>query len=110
VRSSAPRFGLAPFRYFARGRGRDTIDRSTEFVSVVHRDLAGMGLFPERGSNSERLDPEPAPPGHLLACAVQFSMVGSAERDREFVTDFLRKPTRLRKPQVVRIGGLAAAD
>jgi hypothetical protein len=33
-----------------------------------------------------------------------------AERDREFVADLLAEPARLRKAQMVRVAGLAAAD
>ena len=37
-------------------------------------------------------------------------MVCPAQRDREFVADLLSQAARLRKTQVVRVTGLAAAD
>jgi hypothetical protein len=41
---------------------------------------------------------------------VQFAVMRPAERDREFITDLLAEPARLRKTQMVRVAGLAAAD
>ena len=37
-------------------------------------------------------------------------MVCAAERDREFIADFLPKPARLGKTQMVWVTGLTAAD
>ena len=50
------------------------------------------------------------PPFAFLAGAMQFAMMRAAERDRKFIADLLRKSARLRKAQMVRVAGLAAAD
>ena len=50
------------------------------------------------------------PPCRFLAGAVQFAMMRAAERDREFIADLLPKSARLRKTQMVRVAGFAAAD
>jgi hypothetical protein len=42
--------------------------------------------------------------------AVQFAVMRAAERHRKFVADLLRQPAGLRKTQMVRVTGLAAAD
>ena len=46
----------------------------------------------------------------FLAGAVQFAMMRAAKRDGEFIADLLPKAARLRKAQMVRVAGLAAAD
>ena len=50
------------------------------------------------------------PPCSLVTVAVNLTMMTSAERDGEFVTDFETQGSGLRKPQVMRIGRLPAAD
>ena len=42
--------------------------------------------------------------------AVPFAMMCAAERVCEFIADLLRNPAGLRKPQMVGVAGLPAAD
>ena len=41
---------------------------------------------------------------------MQFAVMGSTKRDREFITDLLPEPAWLCKTQVVWVAGLAAAN
>src|SRR5436190_15580338 len=43
------------------------------------------------------------PPIHLFSGAVQFAVMGTAERDREFVADLLCQAARLGKAKMMRI-------
>ena len=51
-----------------------------------------------------------APPCSLVTVAVNLTMMTSAERDGEFVADFETQGSGLRKPQVMRVARLPAAD
>ena len=67
-----------------------------------HRPQAARGV--------ERLDAGSLPPIDFLAGTVQFAMTCAAKRDGEFIANFLRESTRLRKTQMVQVAGLASAD
>ena len=51
-----------------------------------------------------------APPCSLVTVAVNLTMMTSAERDGELIADFETQGSGLRKPQVMRIARLPAAD
>ena len=51
-----------------------------------------------------------SPPRAFIAGLVQLPMMAAAQRHREFITDFEANGSGLCKPQVMRIGGLPAAD
>ena len=51
-----------------------------------------------------------APPCSLITVAVNFAMMSTAEGYGELVADFKAQGSRLRKPHVMRIGRLTAAD
>ena len=69
-----------------------------------------MGFEPEPARDGDRLDAASRPPIDFLAGAVQFAMMRAAQRDREFVADLEAESAGLRKPQMVGVGGLPAAD
>ena len=50
------------------------------------------------------------PPGHFIAGLMQLPMMAAAERHRELIADFEAEGSRLRKPQVMRIGRLTSAN
>ena len=51
-----------------------------------------------------------APPCSLVTAAVNLTMMTSTEWHGELVADFEAQGSRLRKPHVMRIGRLPAAD
>ena len=51
-----------------------------------------------------------APPCRLIAVAVNLTMMSTAERHGELIADFKTQGSGLRKPKVMRIGRLTAAD
>jgi hypothetical protein len=61
-------------------------------------------------SSGERIDVQVFPPSHFIAGLMQLPMMTGAERYRELVADFETQRSGLRKPQVMRIGRLPAAD
>ena len=67
-------------------------------------------LIPKPLGDLERLDLEAFPPGHFIAGLMQLSMVTAAKGYGELVADFEAERSRLRKPQVMRIGRLPAAN
>ena len=67
-----------------------------------------MGLIPKRFGDLQRLDVELLPPSHLIARLMQLPVIAAAERNGELVADFKPDSSRLRKPQVMRVGRLAA--
>ena len=69
-----------------------------------------MRLFPKSLGDRQRIDIEILPPDHLIAGLMQLPMMTAAERDGELVADFETEGSGLRKPQVMRIGWLPAAD
>ena len=69
-----------------------------------------MALLPKTVSCLESIDPQALPPGLLIASLMQLSMVTAAERHGELITDLETDRSRLRKPQMMRIGRLPTAD
>ena len=69
-----------------------------------------MGLFPQAPCDLQGIDLQVLPPGDLIAGLMQLPMMTAAERHGELVADFETDGPRLRKPQVMRIGRLPAAD
>jgi hypothetical protein len=69
-----------------------------------------MAFFPQVLGGLHWLDPQICPPGHFIAGLMQLPMMTAAERYGEFVADFETQGSGLRKPQVMRIGRLPAAD
>jgi hypothetical protein len=67
-------------------------------------------LRPQRRGDEVRIDAAPAPPGGFTAAAVDLAMVNAADRHRELVADFAAERPRLRKPQMMGVGGLPPAD
>ena len=69
-----------------------------------------MAFFPQVLGGLHWLDPQICPPGHFITGLMQLPMVTAAEGYGELVTDFETQGSGLRKPQVLRIGRLPAAD
>ena len=69
-----------------------------------------MGLFPKMFCGFQCIDFERFPPRSLTASLMQLSMMAPTKRDGELVADLETNRARLRKPQVMWIGGLASAD
>jgi hypothetical protein len=67
-------------------------------------------LLPMSLGDRERIDFEFLPPGNFITSLVQLPMMTAAERHRELVADFETERSRLRKPQMMRVGRLPAAD
>lgn len=65
---------------------------------------------PQAARGFEWLKPVLRPPLPFLGCTVQFTMMRPTERHRKFIADLLTEPARLRKTQMVRVTGFAAAD
>jgi hypothetical protein len=57
-----------------------------------------------------RIDAGRNPPGLLVGDAVNGTVMESAERDGELVTDLESQSARLHEPEMVRIRWFAAAD
>ena len=77
---------------------------------VARRARFWMRLLPKRLGDSQGIDFEILPPGHLIASLMQLPVMAAAERDGELVADFETEGSGLGKPQVMRIGRLPAAD
>ena len=69
-----------------------------------------MRLFPKLLGDWQGIDLQIFPPGHFIAGLMQLPMMTAAERYGELVADFEAECPGLRKPQVMRIGRLPAAD
>ena len=69
-----------------------------------------MRLFPQLFGDWQGIDFQVLPPGHFIAGLMQLAMMTAAERYSELVADFETQGSGLRKPQVMRIGRLPAAD
>jgi hypothetical protein len=67
-------------------------------------------LGPKLARHANRVDACCGPPAGFVAGAVQLAMMSTAERYGELVADFEPERSGLRKPQVMRVGRLAAAD
>jgi hypothetical protein len=69
-----------------------------------------MRFQPERSSGSSRIDTDLMPPCRLIAIAMRFAMMATAERHGEFVAHLSAKRSVLRKAQMMGVGGRATAD
>ena len=69
-----------------------------------------MRLLPQSFSEFECVDIEVFPPSNLIADLMQLSVMSAAKWDGEFIANLETDRPLLRKAQVMRIGGLPAAD
>ena len=67
-------------------------------------------LLPKPLGDLQCIDVEVLPPDHFIASLMQPPMMAPAERYGELVADFETERSGLGKSQVMRIGGLPAAD
>lgn len=65
---------------------------------------------PELACDLDGVDTRRLPPFLLVACTVDGSMMGAAQRDSEFVAGLAAEGAWLHVPKMVRVRGLAAAD
>ena len=70
----------------------------------------GMSLLPQTSCDLQCIDLQALPPSNLTASLMHLSMVTSAERYSELITDLETHCPRLRKAQMVRVGRLPPAD
>ena len=68
------------------------------------------GLSPELTGNLNGVDAGGLPPGLLVAGEMDRPVMRAAERDGEFIARFAAQGARLCKPEMMRVGGLAAAN
>ena len=69
-----------------------------------------MILFPETFCDLPCIDLQVLPPSNFIASLMHQSMVTSAERHGELITDLEADRTRLRKPKMMWVGWLPPAD
>jgi hypothetical protein len=69
-----------------------------------------MRLFPKASCDFQGIDPLAFPPRAFIAGLVQLPVMSAAKRDCELITHLETNCPRLRKPQVMGIGRLPAAD
>jgi len=69
-----------------------------------------MGFLPKTSGNLQGIYPLAFPPRALIAGLVQLPMMAAAQRHGEFIAHLEANGSGLGKPQVMRIGGLPAAD
>ena len=69
-----------------------------------------MRLLPQSLGDRQGIDFQIFPPSHFIAGLMQLPMMAPAEGYSELVADFEAERSRLRKPQMMRIGWLPAAD
>jgi hypothetical protein len=62
-----------------------------------------MRLLPEPLGNLERIDSVVLPPDRFVACAMQFPVMTTAERDCKFIAHLETDRPRLGKSEVVRV-------
>ena len=67
-------------------------------------------LLPKTSGNLQDIHPLAFPPRALIAGLVQLPMMAAAQRHGEFIAHLEANGSGLGKPQVMRIGGLPAAD
>jgi hypothetical protein len=67
-------------------------------------------LFPELAGDLERIDAGHLPPRALVAGAVDLAVVHAAGRHGKFIAGLATERARLRKPEMMRAGGLAAVS
>jgi hypothetical protein len=70
----------------------------------------GVGFLPKTSGNLQDINPLAFPPRALIAGLVQLPMMAAAQRHGEFIAHLEANGSGLGKPQVMRIGGLPAAD
>jgi hypothetical protein len=68
------------------------------------------GFSPKTSGNLQDINPLAFPPRALIAGLVQLPMMAAAQRHGEFIAHLEANGSGLGKPQVMRIGGLPAAD
>jgi hypothetical protein len=66
-------------------------------------------LLPKPFGDGERINLHVLPPGRFIAGLVQLAMMRAAQGHGELIADFEPLGVRLRKSQMMRIGGVAAA-
>ena len=69
-----------------------------------------MRLLPQSLGDRQGIDFEIPPPSHFIAGLMQLAVMTAAEGYGELVADFEAERSGLRKPQMMRIGRLPAAD
>ena len=69
-----------------------------------------MGFEPKRAGRDCRVDAGLAPPCGFIAAAMDLAVVSPAQRHGELVADLAAERPMLRKPKVVGVRRLAAAD
>jgi hypothetical protein len=69
-----------------------------------------MGLFPKMLGGFQRIDLTVFPPSLFIPDLMKLPMVPAAQRDCELIADLKTDGPRLRKTQMMRIGGLPSAD
>ena len=67
-------------------------------------------LLPKPLGHWQCIDFQTLPPGHFIAGLIHLPVMTAAERYGELVADFETQRSGLRKPQMMRIGWLPAAD
>ena len=82
----------------------------TVAICAICRDCQRMCFEPEPARGVDRLDASSRPPIYFLAGPVQLTVMRPAQRHRKFIADLSTESARLRKTQMVRVAGLAAAD
>ena len=69
-----------------------------------------MGLQPQRAGSDGRIDTGLFPPRGFIATAMDLAVVAPAQRHGELIAHFSPERAVLREPQMMGIGGPAAAD
>ena len=69
-----------------------------------------MCLLPQVLGDRQCVDLDALPPGNFVARLMQLPVMAAAQRYGELVADLQADGSGLREPQVMRIGGLSAAD
>ena len=69
-----------------------------------------MGLQPQRAGSDGRIDTGLFPPRGFIATAMDLAVVATAQRHGELIAHFSPERAVLREPQMMGIGGPAAAD
>ena len=67
-------------------------------------------MLPKTSCDVQGIDLQVFPPSCLIAGLMQLPMMTAAERHGELITDLETDRPRLRKPQMMRIGGLPPAN
>src|SRR6266851_4467012 len=97
-------------------RGAEPPDNSSAPARCIRGRATGiltagqLRLLPQLAGRLERVDAGCGPPAAFVARAVEFMVVGAAERDRIFVTDLAAKRPSLGEAEVVRIAGLSPTE